>query len=639
VARAPTRIAASYYGLARATEKLCPDRAQLLLATAAGLPGGEARNRLLLSDLFAGDFDDVRAAEMARAVAEADPHNPAALIRLADAQQRLARADQHIDAAVKTCQALFALSPTNVRAHLALARALATAEHYQEAVAEYDRLIALDECFTVPQREKARVLYSAHQFAAAHAAYHRMEVPGADEVLHAELAGYAEKDPRARAMLDLLLRAGMSGKALRDEVARLAAAAAEPDLREGLRRALADYDGRCAEQTGARLEAEAKSKKDLRNYAAIPVYKSLLEIEPGNEEALFDLGQVFGALRQTHNELGEYGELLKANPVHRDGLIATERAGFELDPALRLGLTGFSQRGRDGLARIDRFRADAEAVLPWGDENEFLELGFARVRYEPPGAPALDGNIPFVRVQEKPCEPWLLFGQLNYEDYPNRIRPRPTFEAGGQYDGYDFVHLRGRAFLENVVENAESMRQDIYRTGLDVSAQFVPTRTWDFGGTARYARYSDDNSLGELYLVNDVFLSFPPNQLKLVLDADLQSFAQQTVFPGPNHDQMVGVIHPYFAPRDFAYYELRIEWTQWLSRDYFVHSNQCYYSLQYAIGADSNLAMYNSFRALANFDVKPWLTVGADAQQVLSDVYRATSANAYLIARFPCCLW
>jgi tetratricopeptide (TPR) repeat protein len=641
LARPPTRIPAAYYGLARAAERSGnADQARLLLTAAVNLPGGEARNRLLLSDLFAGDFDIARAAGMAADVVRQQPLNLAALIVLADAQQRLALADQHIDEAVKTCRTILAQSPTNVRAHLALARALGTAEHVADSVAEYDELIALDSTFTVPQREKARELYSDHAFAAAAAAYHAMEVPGADEVLHAELAALSRKDPCARALLDLLLRAGVSGKALREEVARLAAAATEAGLRDALLAALADYDARCAEQTAAHLEGEAKGKKDLRNYQAIPVYQSLLTVEPGNEEALFDLGQVYGTLRQTRNELDEYACILKEDPIHREALIAQERASLELDPQMLLRGDLFSQRGRDGLARVDRYRATAAAVLPWGDEDEILEVGFARVRYVPHDDAPLDGNIPFVRVQGKPCDPLLLFAQVNFENYTNRLSSRPTFEAGGEYDWCEGVHSGARAFLDNVVENGETLRQDIYRYGGEVSASYCPTRAWDFGGTARAVRYSDDNTLGELYLVNNVLLSFPPDQLAVVLDADLQTYASSTVFPGPDREDLRGVIHPYFSPRGFVYYEARIEWTQWLSRDYFVHSNQCYYSLQYALGADSSLATYHTFRALANFDIKPWLTVGADATQVLSDVYRATSADAFLVVRFPCCrLW
>jgi hypothetical protein len=278
-------------------------------------------------------------------------------------------------------------------------------------------------------------------------------------------------------------------------------------------------------------------------------------------------------------------------------------------------------------------------VLPWGDENQLVEVGFARARYVPKDDVPLDGNIPFVRVQGKPEERMLLFTQVNYEDYPNRFRDRPTFESGGDFDLTDAIHARARTFLENVVENGETLRQDIYRTGIDLSSDIRPSRTWDFGGTARFAWYSDVNYLGELYLVDNILLTFPPKQLKLVLDADLESFSHSTIFASSDHSDLRGTIYPYFSPRHFAYYEARIEWTQWLSRDYFVHSNQCYYSLQYALGADSSLATYQSFRVLANFDVRPWLSIGADAKQILSSVYDATYVTAYLIIRFPCRPW
>jgi tetratricopeptide (TPR) repeat protein len=640
LSRPDGRVPAAYYGMARAAEKVGDlEKAHHALEAVTTLVGGDARNRLLLSDLLAGDNDDARAAEMAQAVLKWDTQNLAALIRLADAQQRLDRFTGHIDDVLQTTKTILALSPTNVRGRLALARSLAVAQQFQAAAAEYDRLIALDPSFTIPQREKARVLYSDHAFAASAVAYQQMQEPSADEKLQADLAAYAQREPRVQPMLDLLLRAGLPGKVLQAEACKVAAASADPDIQAGLQRIVADYQARVVEQTGAHLEGEAKSKKDIRNYEAIPVYKALIAAEPGNVEALFDLGQVYGALRQTHNEIGEYGDLLKVDPVHREGLVALDRTSLALQPQLRLNVDLFGQRGRDGLARIERTYYRTSVLLPCGDENEFVQFGFARAHYEPETTPNLDGNILFGRVQEKCGERLLLFSQLNYEDYPNRLSDRPTGEAGAEYDFSDLVHGRARAFLENVLENGESIRQDIYRTGLDLSAAVRPARCWDFGGTARFAYYSDVNYLGELYLVNNVFLTFPPKQLKFVLDTDLQSFAHPTIFSNPDHNILFGTIHPYFAPQHFAYYEARIEWTQWLSRDYFVHSNQCYYSLQYAIGADSNLATYNTFRALANCDVKPWLSVGVDAQQILSPVYDASAATAFLILRFPFRLW
>jgi hypothetical protein len=643
LARHSGQVPASYYGLARALEELgLGDKARLTLASIPRLGSDDNRNQLLLADLFAGDHDDPRTVDLCQAVLNSEPQNLAALIRLADAQQRLARFSWHTGDAVHTAQTIIDLSGDNVRGHLTLARSLSVGQQYPASAAQYDRLIALDPAFTIPQREKARVLFSDHQFAASAAAYQQMLSPSADEQLQAALDAFAQREPRVRQQIQLLCRAGLTGKALQAETVNLARTCGDAAVQTQLQGFLADYEARLAEEHGAYLEGEAKSKKNIRDYEAIPVYQSLLAAEPGNEEALFDLGQVYGALQQNHNELNQYDQLLTVDPLHRDGLVALERSGLELQPQLRIGVDLFKDKGRDGLARIGQALFPTSVVIPWGDENEFVQLGYARIIYQPHDDRGLDGNILSARAQGK-CgdERLLLFGQVSWEEYPDRLHDRPTFETGAQYDFCDLLRGRIRGFLDNFVENGECLRQDIHRTGIDVATDVRPTRNWEFGGWSRLAYYSDVNTQGELYLFNNYILCFPPTQLKVVLDLDVQGFAHQTVFASSNHDDLRGVIHPYFAPSSFAYYEGRIEWTHWLSRDYFVHSNQCYYSLQYALGFDSNMAVYNTFRALANLDLEPWLSIGADAKQILSPVYKASQASAYLVLRFPChlCHW
>jgi hypothetical protein len=98
-------------------------------------------------------------------------------------------------------------------------------------------------------------------------------------------------------------------------------------------------------------------------------------------------------------------------------------------------------------------------------------------------------------------------------------------------------------------------------------------------------------------------------------------------------------LHPYFAPAGFTYYEGRVEWTQWLSRDYFVYSNQCWYSLRYGLGFDDNLIPYNHLQAVLNWDVKPWLSVGLDGEVMISSVYNMQQAMGYVLVRCPKRLW
>jgi lipopolysaccharide biosynthesis regulator YciM len=630
------RIPATVYGLARAWRKLGqPAKAQDILGTLLSYTGGDTRNRLLFADLFAEDNEDQPAVEMCEAVLRVDPQNLAALIRLASSQQRLDRFTGQIDDAVQTCKTILALSPTNIQARLALARSLSTAQDYPAAVEEYNRLLALLPTFTVAGREKARVLFSDHQFAASAAAYAQMQTPSADAMLHNDLAALAARESQLGTILQPLLRAGPPPPALRAEAAKLMASS-DTTARASLDSALRDYEARAAEQAGAALEGEAKSKKDFRNWQAIPVYKNLIAAEPANTEAIFDLGGVYGALRQTQKELPEYAEVLQVEPQHREAQIADERASLELAPQLRMGIDFVSENGRGMLARIDRTLFGPTVILPYADEDEFISVGYRHAFYQPHDDRGLDGNILSLRGQVKCPEQLLLYSQINFEEFRDRLHDRVTYDTGAIYECCNSLHLRLSSFLENVVENGETLRQDIYRVGINAGADYRPTRIWAFGGNYRNAIYSDDNDLNEFYLFNEVELHPPPCQLKFVVDADYMAFAHQTIFNAGNPDTLMGVIYPYFSPSGFLYYEARIEWTQWISRDYFVHSNQCYYSLQYALGFDDRLRGYNVFRVLFNFDLKPWLTVGADAQQTLSPDYDATTAMAFVLIRLPC---
>lgn len=631
------QVPEAYYGRARAQEKMGnAGKAAEVLLSCTSYVGGDARNRLLLADLFYTDYDDARAVAMSQAVLKWDPENLSALIRLGDAQLRLANLSGNVQEVLDTYKKILSLSPTNTRGHLGVARALSVAQDYKAAIDAYDRFLAIDRDFTIPMREKARVLYSDNQFLASEMAYQRMWVPSADEQLHDELEALAQRDPHISQALASYLKAGLNGKVLQAEVGKIVHASANPDYQAAFQRILIDYNARSADQTAAYQEGLAKSRKDWRNYEAIPLYKSLIALEPANEVAVYDLGQVYSALRQTRNALAEYAHLLQVDPPNREGAICLDRASLELNPRLTLGMDYFYQNGRDFLALIERTHYTAFVTLPIGDENEFFGVGYSRALLVPQTADTLSGNIVSVRYQKKCCDArLLLYTQANYEQYENRFNDRVTYDAGTIYDICDLMRFHLTSFLENVAENGETLQQDIYRLGLNTGPDFHVTRFWNFGGNYRYAHYSDENDMHEMFLYNEVSLTLPPKQLKLAVTTDYQSFADGTERVNANPSILAGAIHPYFAPGSFDYTEGRIEWWHWISRDYSNHTNVCWYSLQYGVGWDSQFAQYNVMRALFNYDVRSWLTIGADARVMLSPVYDATSAMGYVIVRSP----
>ena len=141
---------------------------------------------------------------------------------------------------------------------------------------------------------------------------------------------------------------------------------------------------------------------------------------------------MYGALRMTRAELTWYANTLAVDPTHRDAIAASERASAEISPKLDLRADWMRQRGRSGLASIDRQRYLAAVALPLGDENEFVQFGYMRQAYNPLDDPQFWGNVPFVRVQKKWDDNRLMtYAQVNLEQYASGrgFGTRPTFDV------------------------------------------------------------------------------------------------------------------------------------------------------------------------------------------------------------------
>jgi tetratricopeptide (TPR) repeat protein len=638
LARPSGRIADAWYGLSRAETKMGgPAQSEEPLLAAFSDPGNETRNRLLLADLFYADEDDHMAIDLALSVLKHDHQNLAGLIRLADAQLRNARPTAHIDDVVQTCKLILTQSPTNVRGRLALARAFGTAAQYQAAVKEYDALIFQDPKYIVPRLEKARVLYSDHKYAAACATYDAMLLNPEQLLLHG-LQMVLPRFPALQATLAPLL-AGCGEHALARELARDADATADPVARACLRALMLDGEARAAEIVVIGLEKDAKCLKDWRNLTAVPLYTELIHKDPNSIEGLFDVGQVFGELKETHAALDSFSQVLTIDPLNREAAIASERANLELHPRMNDSIGYSNQNGFQGLSNVARLNVGTLFTCPYGDENDTVTAGYTRVRYQFPGYPSLSGNWLTLGGSKQFSPTAEIYGVTNIEDYESRVTARPTFDFGGRWQFSDGYKVGLSAFLNNVMENGESAQQDIFRGGVNLNFDGQLSRFWHVGANYRVAYYSDTNRLDELYGVTDVLLSMPPCQVKLLFSVDYLTYSNQTVFPGNNPNDLAGATHPYFAPAGYTYAEGRIEWTQWLSRDYFVYSNQTWCSLQAALGFDDNAVPYTSVRAILNWDIKPCLSFGAQGSAKLATVYKAEEVLAYLVWRFPSRIW
>lgn len=606
-----------------------------LLAAAAVSPGSKIANDLALVDLFVEDRDDLHAEQVCRIIIEDDPTNIAAWTRLCECLHRRSIQSGDVREALAACRTALEASPSNVRILLTVARCLVVIKEFHEAAAVYDQVIAIDPDFSVSYREKARALYTANDYDGGRAANAAVRTPSARMRLETGVRKLIPCSFDLRPTLISHLDAQLSGPALAKSLREIVDSTPLPiTLDLEIRRLLLDFEAFRRLECAVEAEDEGKNLKGLRDRDAIQAYKRALELEPDNAEASMDLAQAFGNIRCTASELMQYSETLAIDPRHRDAAIASDRAFHEINPQLHSRFSIEREIGKSRLANIMRVRYGEFLQWPLGDEGERCMFGFSRASYHAGADPRLDGNILTVDMRKRWHPDHYVFGRIDYHHYEDRLHSRPIYDFG--FEAYhDQWVFRAETLSEYVLQNSETLRQDIWRRGGRLSAAYQYDRRWSFLGEYGYWRYSDKNDMNEMKLRSSYLFCFLPSELKGVFSIDAQTFREETVNFNPNPFDVTGIIHPYFTPRGFAIYEGRLEWTQYLSRDHFLHSNNTWYSLQYGIAWDSEFVNYNLFRALFHHDVDSWLSVGIDAHATLSDVYEGAWLGGYLTLRWP----
>ena len=169
---------------------------------------------------------------------------------------------------VKTAKAILDSSPTNVRGHLALARAFTIAQDFRAAAAEYDRLLTVDPTYLVPLLEKARVLFAGHDFEASASTYHRAQQPGPEEWLQFELASVLQTHPQLHQDVAPCLNAITGVPTLPKELTRLAVTLPDPALQAVVAALLRGAEARAAEVSAIKLKADAKGLRTGADFAA-----------------------------------------------------------------------------------------------------------------------------------------------------------------------------------------------------------------------------------------------------------------------------------------------------------------------------------------------------------------------------------
>jgi tetratricopeptide (TPR) repeat protein len=439
----------------------------------------------------------------------------------------------------------------------------------------------------------------------------------------------------------------------------------EEECQRKRKRVEIDAEARAAEVKAVHEEQVAKDLKGLRNYKARDAYLRLLANQPDNTTAMFDLAQVYGSINQTRPffsvlsqlpvaaptdpapsgltraAISQTSQLLQVDPYNRDAAVFQDWAQMALQPRLRPQVDLFSQNGRNGLSRIEIDGYSAQAIVPFGDEGDYIGIGYSNVALIPHNYAPLLGYIPSLLFGKQLTDRLRFISQTNIEQYQNRISTKPTFDASLNYDVNDWWQVYTAGTLHNVLQNGESIAQNIFYGGMEVGSNFHFMRNLDATAFYRLWGYSDNNLEQQAFALVSYRLLPAPYELSFNSSLFFMGFQHTNLLSGkdsvpfPNNALPPGFVHPYFAPNAFFFWENRLSYRGTLSRDLFKYAQHIWYQVDYGLAVDNRNTIYDHFRLSLNWDVYRWLRLGAAADALLSPAYNLGMGYAFLELRWP----
>ncbi len=490
-------------------------------------------------------------------------------------------------------RAVLTMSPTNARARIGLCRVLASLGRYPEAEQCYYDLTCDMPNFVTASRENARLVYSRRGRVHGDAAYNALlaQAPkhSVQPIVQPKLGPALSIDPMS---FDT----------------------------HGLTEAIA-------------VEHVAKSWKDWRASTAICEYEKLIAIEPSNEDAYFDLGQQYSVKKNTHAAMGAYQRLLEVNPCNYAANIALDGATRKIVPRTNFDFLYFHQSGRDGLANVTQLGLDWGVIFPFGNEDEYFRFSYTHLIYDAPGYDAVIGSAFGGEYHDRYYDCYTFFAEMDVQVFDEGFSSRPNFDIGLGMDTCCDGYVEIGGFLENVVQNGESIQQDIFMGGGRLFGYCDLMPRWHAESRYRFIGYSDHNFRHDFYVHNRFRLNESPNQLNLLADYDFLSFDEASIFgPGPG---IQGTIYPYFSPSGFSNASLGLEWKHHFSQYTFNGAPETWTSLEYRGQWDSRGEFYNIGSIKAYHDINGCLSTGAEYRLMRSGVYDSDTLYAYLIWYLP----
>lgn len=585
-------LAEAIYGKYQAY-KMLSDQAGMHRAVAEylGPLSSNSHLRVRVAELATEDCDCCFAREMLQPLDSLCDNNPLVANRLGEACQMCASCE-----ATPNCVGYFqrALvnSPSNVQALLGIARTFSRVKNYEQAYCFYRKAEQYMSDDLDLKREIGRMIREWKGPEAATQAYERAMQLTTTEHLVVE----AKRNPELMAEIEQ------------------------------------EYQNRSDFGATVATEMTGKQVAGWKPLTAISIFEGVATMEPHNQDAVFEIGQAYSQLNRTCCAISQYERLLCMNPCHREAQVALDRNRREISPQLHLFTRARSQKGRQDLSTIDHFAAGNLLQFPLGDEDEYLQVGYMRATYDPPGAPQLDGHVAIGRIQWKPIWPVVLFSQFDYEVYDYGFKPRWNFDIGSRFRHVENAELRFHMRQENVAQNRVAIRRDIHRYGPELGHYWRPSQRFEVDTLYRYWEYSDDNSALEGGIHTGYQLTFGRDRLRWLTDFDWMAYREQTQFLVA--DDLDSITRPYFAPNKFWFLSGGLELRHYFGCDTFKAGNRRWIEGYLGGRVDSDGVGYGSVRGEFLWDYHSRVSASGYFEYLTSSAYVNGEAGLKLTLRY-----
>ncbi len=552
----------------------------------------------------------------------------------------LAQANRY-DEALSVLERLDEDFPENYQVLIAMARISGWKRDYDRSMRLYNTLHARNPGDIVPLREQSRTAMWAGKPALAEAALERILHPGVDTRLRERLENMKEKggwEPHIRTLSGTQSRRSDSeAPFLLYENLHLHFMDKEDELPENLRTALRSVLLELLPlyrwQKVTWLEHHAKKlvyEGKLRT--ALPVYRELLDLEPGNQEALFDYAQINCRMGLCRTERDAYERLLRISPAHDLAARALERRKKRSRPAVGVRHFYWKEEGRDELSGMTRDRS--ALTLEWPLQcNHILSLTKNRYAEKP-------------HLRSGRVSGWGQEAEL--ESVFNRYLRTELGLARKRYSGDGPTHTGyARAFInakdaaefgfgyerQTEYSNLFALKRDTHSNRWWLSAGTHLTGELGVGARTQYIEYTDDNygrhhSAHVSYRFSDF-----PRIFRATLRGDMRHTTKENeyVFDG---GELEDIIHPYWTPRHYRSAALTLNWRHDISEFFFCGSAQNYYDLELTGGLPSDNNNYIQLGAAWHYEFAPHFTLHVQGRIYRSGDWDSDSLTMGLKKRF-----